>query len=107
MGGDRSFCRWPGILNDVSDDCDATDATDARGADLIGAVAAESNEELAAGLDEDFRQMTAAQGRILVRLGECDRRQVFRDEGATSAEAWTAERFGVSAPTARALTHVV
>ncbi len=76
------------------------------GADLIGAVAAESNEELAAGLDEDFRQMTAAQGRILVRLGEFDRRQGFRDEGATSVEAWTTERFGVSAPTARALAHV-
>ena len=76
------------------------------GADLIGAVAAESNEELAAGLEEDFRQMTAAQGRILVRLGEFDRRQGFRDEGATSVEAWTTERFGVSAPTARALAHV-
>ena len=85
---------------------DATDATDARGADLIGAVAAESNEELAAGLEEDFRQMAAAQGRILVRLGEVERRQAFRDEGATSAQAWTAERFGVSSPTARALTHV-
>ena len=78
----------------------------ASGADLIGAVAAESNEELAAGLEEDFRQMTAAQGRILVRLGEFDRRQGFRDEGATSVEAWTTERFGVSAPTARALAHV-
>ena len=77
-----------------------------QGADLIGAVAAESNEELAAGLEEDFRQMTAAQGRILVRLGEFDRRQGFRDEGATSVEAWTTERFGVSAPTARALAHV-
>jgi hypothetical protein len=76
------------------------------GADLIGAVAAESNEELAAGLEEDFRQMTAAQGRILVRLGEFDRRQGFRDEGATSVEAWSTERFGVSAPTARALAHV-
>ena len=36
-------------------------------------------------------------------LGEVDRRQVFRDDGATSAEAWAAERFGVSTPTARAL----
>jgi hypothetical protein len=75
-------------------------------ADLLGAVATESNEELAAGLEKDFRQMTAAQGRILVRLSEFERRQAFRDEGATSVEAWTAERFGVSSPTARALTHV-
>ena len=31
-----------------------------------------------------------------------DRREAFRDEGATSTEAWAVERFGVSAPTARA-----
>jgi hypothetical protein len=71
------------------------------GAELISAVAAESNEELTSGLHEDFRQMSAAQARFLVRLGEYDRRQAFRDEGATSVESWTAERFGVSAPTAR------
>jgi Domain of unknown function (DUF222)/HNH endonuclease len=76
------------------------------GSDLISAVAAESNEELAAGLEEDFRKMAIAQGRILVRLGEVDRRQAFRNEGATSTETWTAERFGVSTPTARTYTHV-
>jgi len=76
------------------------------GADLISAVAAESNEELAAGMEADFAQMTAAQGRFIVRLGEFNRRQGFCDEGATSVEAWTAERFGVSTPTARALTQV-
>jgi hypothetical protein len=74
--------------------------------DLHGAVATESNEELAAGLEEDFRRMAAAQGRILVRLGEFDRRLAFQDEGAHSVAAWTAERFGVSSPTARALSHV-
>jgi hypothetical protein len=76
------------------------------GADVISAVAAESNEELAAGMEADFAQMTAAQGRFVVRLGEFNRRQGFADEGATSAEAWAAERFGVSTPTARALTQV-
>src|ERR1700677_5164575 len=76
------------------------------GADLISAVAAESNEELAFGLDEDFVQMSAAQARFLVRLGEVDRRQAFRDEGATSLESWAAERFGVSTPTARTYAHV-
>ena len=50
--------------------------------------------------------MSAAQARFLVRLGEYDRRQAFRDEGATSLESWTAERFGVSTPTARAYAHV-
>jgi hypothetical protein len=76
------------------------------GADLISAVAAQSNEELAAALDEDFRAMTAAQGKFLLRLGELDRRQAYRDDGATSSESWVVERFGVSAPTARALTRV-
>src|SRR5277367_5782644 len=83
----------------------ASDLT-TTGAALISAVAAESNDELAARLEEDFGQMTAAQGRILVRLGEVGRRQAFRDEGATSVEAWTTERFGVSSPTARALSRV-
>jgi hypothetical protein len=76
------------------------------GADLISAVAAESNEELAFGLAEDFVQMSAAQARFLVRLGEVDRRQAFRDEGATSTESWAAERFGVSTATARTYAHV-
>jgi hypothetical protein len=74
--------------------------------DLISAVAAESNEELAAGLAQDFAEMSAAQARFVVRLGEYDRRQAFRDEGATSLESWTAERFGVSIPTARTYAHV-
>jgi hypothetical protein len=76
------------------------------GADLISAVAAESNEELASGLDEDFALMGAAQARCVVRLGEVERRQAFRDEGATSLESWAAERFGVSTPTARTYAHV-
>ena len=64
------------------------------GADLISAVAAESNEELASGLAQDFAQMSSAQARFLVRLGEFERRQGYRDDGATSLESWTAERFG-------------
>ncbi len=76
------------------------------GDDLIGAVATESNEELVAGLEEDFAQMSAAQGRFVVRLGEYERRQGYRDEGATSLESWTVERFGVSTPTARAYAQV-
>jgi hypothetical protein len=84
----------------------AAGAAAAIGADLISAVAAESNEELASALAEDFGVMTAAQGRIALRLGEVERRQAFRDDGATSVEAWTTERFGVSAPSARALSHV-
>ncbi len=69
-------------------------------------MAAESNEELASHLAEDFSQMSGAQARFIVRLGEFERRQGFRDEGATSLESWTAERFGVSMPSARAYAHV-
>jgi hypothetical protein len=74
--------------------------------ELIGAVAALSNEELTAGLEEAFKEKTAAEGRFLVYLGEADRRETFRDYGATSTESWMAEHFGVSTATARALTHV-
>ena len=69
-------------------------------------MAAESNEELASGLAEDFSRISGAQARFVVRLGEFERRQGFRDEGATSLESWVAERFGVSTATARSLTHV-
>jgi hypothetical protein len=80
--------------------------TDVGRGELISAIAAESNEELAAAMEEDFAQMTARQARFILRLGECNRRQAFRDDGATSVEAWVVERYGVSASTARTLTHV-
>ena len=84
----------------------ASDVAADVAADLMRSVATESNDELAAALEEDIRRMTAAQGRILVRLGEVCRRQAYRDEGATSVEPWAVERLGVSVPTARALSHV-
>ena len=57
-------------------------------------------------LARDFSALSGAQARFIVRLGEFERRQAFRDDGATSLESWVAERFGVSTPTARSLTHV-
>ena len=80
--------------------------SDASGADLIAALGTSSTDELMAGLEEDFATRAAADGRIVARLGELDRRQAWRDEGATSAEAWTLERFGVSEPSARAYAQV-
>ena len=71
--------------------------------DLIATL---SNEELTAALEEAFKEKTAAEGRFISYLGEAARRETFRDYGATSTESWTVERFGVSKPTARALTHV-
>ncbi len=69
-------------------------------------VAALGNDELRQRLDDLFRLRAAVDGRILELLGEVGRREAFRDEGATSTEAWTVERFAVSAPTARAFAHV-
>ena len=71
-----------------------------------GGVATLSNDEIRRRLDDLFRLRAAVDGRILELLGEVGRREAFRDEGATSTEAWAVERFAVSAPTARAYAHV-
>jgi hypothetical protein len=55
---------------------------------------------------ETARQMGALVGRFVELVGELDRREGWRAEGATSLEAWVVERCGVSVPTARAWTHV-
>src|SRR5271154_1237397 len=76
------------------------------GSAFIDATSAESNEVLAAGMKEDWRQISAAQARFVVRLAESNKRKMFRDEGATSPEAWVAECFGISVPTARSHSQV-
>ncbi|HEX4126390.1 MAG TPA: DUF222 domain-containing protein [Acidimicrobiales bacterium] len=76
------------------------------GSEIIRASAGQSDDALRDRLDEGFRQMAAAIGAIVVDLGELDRRQGFRAEGATSIQAWAVERYGVSTATARALTRV-
>jgi hypothetical protein len=76
------------------------------GAAFISATSAESNHALATGMKEDWRLIGAAQARFIVRLAESNKREMFRDDGATSPEAWVAERFGVSVPTARSLSLV-
>ncbi len=83
-----------------------TGAGSGAGDDLIGGAAALSNEQIREHLDELFRQKAAVEGAIVVLLGEVDRRQAYRDEGATSSEPWATERFGISTPTARAYTHL-
>jgi len=65
-----------------------------------------SNEQLGGRLDELFRLRSSVDGRIVVLLGEADRREAFREDGATSTEAWAVERFSVGVPSARALTQV-
>jgi hypothetical protein len=73
---------------------------------VISAAAALSNDEVVGRLDGLFRQKAAVDGEIVMLLGEASRREVYRDDGATSPEPWAAERFGVSTPTARALTRL-
>jgi len=74
--------------------------------DVIGAAAGLSNEEIVDRLDRLFREKAAVEGAIVVLLGEVERRQTYRQDGATSSEAWAVERFGVSTPTARAYSHL-
>ena len=74
----------------------------AVGDQLIGSAASLSDAAIRERLDQLFRQKAALDGAIVVLLGEVGRRQAYRDEGATSADTWAVERFGVSAPTARA-----
>lgn len=71
-----------------------------------GAVAGLSNDDLAARLDDLFRLRAALDGHIVHLLGEAERRESYRDDGATSAAAWAAERFDLSKPGARALVRV-
>jgi hypothetical protein len=65
-----------------------------------------SNEELMGLAADSARNMASSAGLIVLLSGELDRREGWRDEGATSLESWMEERLGVSTPTARALAHV-
>ena len=69
-------------------------------------MAAMSNVELGTRLDDLFRFRAALDGHIVQLLGEAERRGAHHEEGATSAAAWTAERFHVSPPSARTLVRV-
>lgn len=69
-------------------------------------MAALSNADLGERLDDLFGLRAALDGYIVQLLGEAERRQTYRDDGATSAAAWIAERFELSKASARALVHV-
>jgi hypothetical protein len=69
-------------------------------------VAKMSTEEIMEEAAETSRHLSSLAGRMVLLAGELDRRQGWRDEGATSLEAWIVERCGVSLPTARAWAHV-
>lgn len=69
---------------------------------IAGLSTSELMEETAA----TARQLASLAGRIVLLAGELDRREAWRDEGATSLEAWLSERCSVSPATARAWAHV-
>ncbi len=70
------------------------------------AVAKMSAEELEGALEHFYRVKAGAEAGILEVLGEVQRRESFRRDGATSAEKWQVQRFGQSVPSARAYDHL-
>lgn len=74
--------------------------------DPIGAAASLSPKARAERLGVLFSRDAATRGEISLLLGEVDRSQSYRDDGATSTETWVVQRYGVSSATARILTHV-
>jgi Domain of unknown function (DUF222)/HNH endonuclease len=52
------------------------------------------------------RVVSSALGALLAAVGELDRRQAWRTEGATSSGAWLTQRLGVSEGTGRAWSQV-
>src|SRR5271170_5648425 len=52
------------------------------------------------------RILSATQGSLLTVVGELDRRQAFRAEGATSMAAWMTQRLGVAEGTGRSWAQV-
>ncbi len=50
--------------------------------------------------------ISSALGNLLTTLGELDRREAWRSEGATSSGAWLTQRLGVAEGTGRTWSHV-
>jgi Domain of unknown function (DUF222)/HNH endonuclease len=70
-------------------------------ADLVALAATLSKDELRARMHHALRAKAAAEGEYTVFFAESNKREMFRDDGATSPETWSAHCFGLSAPTAR------
>jgi Domain of unknown function (DUF222) len=67
----------------------------------LSEVAAMPSEQLQEMLAESASAQASLAGLISLALAELSRRQAFRAEGATSAEAWMVERTGVGRASAR------
>ena len=71
-----------------------------------GGVAGVSGCDLVAELTDAFRERSLADGRIVAAVAMVSQAGTFRDDGATSVQAWLAERYGISVATARSYCHV-
>ena len=69
-------------------------------------IATLSTSELMEEAAATSRQLASLAGRIALLAAELDRREAWREDGATSVAAWLAERCAVSSATARAWAHV-
>jgi hypothetical protein len=74
--------------------------------ELIDEVDALCETQPGPALGDLFRLRARIDGAIVKGLAEAERSQAYRDEGATSLEAWTAQHFGVSTASARAYVHL-
>ena len=65
-----------------------------------------SNRELMDVIAESAKQMASLAATVVQHAGELDRREGWRDDGATSLEDWLVARLGVSTSTAKAYAHL-
>jgi hypothetical protein len=69
-------------------------------------VARRSNRELMDVIAASGRQMASLAATIIQHAGELDRREGWRDDGATSLEDWLVGHLGVSKSTAKVYAHL-
>ena len=81
-------------------------AVDMRQPTTVAEVSKLSTVEVMELAAESARTMASQAGLIVLLLGELDRREGWRVDGATSLEAWMVQRFGFSVAAARAYAHV-
>src|SRR5579871_1285747 len=62
----------------------------------VSSIAALSTSELMDEAAATSRRLAALAGRIVLLAAELDRREAWREEGATSVENWLADRYAVS-----------
>jgi hypothetical protein len=81
-------------------------AVDVRRPTSVAEVSKLSTEEVMELAADSARTMASEAGLVVLLLGELDRREGWRVDGATSLEAWMVQRFGFSIATARAYAHL-